>query len=163
MIRGVSCAMRVSSTGTNSYTPHVITCPCPWYLLLAQHFSYKLTYIYLFICRFILLCSKKVTLPNWWRMYKSFYFSHKPAWGGVLQGKIIRPIWVSSSCFRLFLGSRTCNLYLYIWQICVYIRRSFKLRLLRSALFLYLIYCNWFQLGCVLNMRYRYAKNNHIT
>ena len=38
---GVLCQKQVSSAGTSNYIPHilwdVITCPCPWYLLLGQH------------------------------------------------------------------------------------------------------------------------------
>ena len=40
-IWGVLCQKLVSRAGTSNYIPHflwdVITCPCPWYLLLAQH------------------------------------------------------------------------------------------------------------------------------
>ena len=39
---------QVSRAGTSNYIPQilwdVITCPCPWYLLLAQHSSYFLNY-----------------------------------------------------------------------------------------------------------------------
>ena len=41
---GVLCQEPVSRTGTSNYIRQilwdVITCPCPWYLLLAQHPSY---------------------------------------------------------------------------------------------------------------------------
>ena len=41
---GVLCQKQVSRTGTSNYTPQilwdVITCPCPWYLLLTQYSSY---------------------------------------------------------------------------------------------------------------------------
>ena len=44
-IRGVLYQKQVWRTGANNCTPHilwgVITCPCTWYLLLAQHYSYR--------------------------------------------------------------------------------------------------------------------------
>ena len=44
-IRGVLCQKQVSRTGTCNYITQymwdVITCPCPWYLFLAQHSSYN--------------------------------------------------------------------------------------------------------------------------
>ena len=40
-VSGVLCQKQVSRAGTSNYIPQklwdVITCPCPWYLLLAQH------------------------------------------------------------------------------------------------------------------------------
>ena len=40
---GVVCQKQVSGAGTSNYSPQilwgVITCPCPWYLLLTQHYS----------------------------------------------------------------------------------------------------------------------------
>ena len=45
-IWGVLCQKQVSRAGTSNYIPQilwdVITCPCPWYLLPAQHSSYEL-------------------------------------------------------------------------------------------------------------------------
>ena len=42
---GMLCQKQVSRARTNNYSPqylwYVITCPCPWYLLLAQHSSYE--------------------------------------------------------------------------------------------------------------------------
>ena len=46
MFLGVLCQKQVSSAGTSNYILQylcgVVTCPCPWYLLLAQHSSYNL-------------------------------------------------------------------------------------------------------------------------
>ena len=40
---GVLCQKQVSRAGTSNYIPgilwDVITCPCPWYLLLAEYSS----------------------------------------------------------------------------------------------------------------------------
>ena len=44
------CHKQVSRAGTNNYIPQilwdVITCPCPWYLLLAHKSSYTLTLLF---------------------------------------------------------------------------------------------------------------------
>ena len=49
---GVLCQKQVSRAGTSNYIPQilwdVITCPCPWYLLLAQHSSIVLFHNYFF-------------------------------------------------------------------------------------------------------------------
>ena len=59
VIWGHVCHQQVSRAGTSSCIPHnlwdVITCPCPWYLLLAQHSSISCcpAAIYLSsVCRF---------------------------------------------------------------------------------------------------------------
>ena len=49
LVSGVLCQKHVSRTGTNNYIPHylwdVITCPCPWYLLMAHSFYVAMTRI----------------------------------------------------------------------------------------------------------------------
>ena len=68
---------RVSRTGTSNYIPHrpwdVIFCPCPWYLLLAQHSQYLTTmWIHVpmlekFICMKTGFCCvfTKMEMPFW--------------------------------------------------------------------------------------------------
>ena len=45
IIARVLCQKQISRSGTSNYIPQilwdVITCPCPWYLLLSQHSSYR--------------------------------------------------------------------------------------------------------------------------
>ena len=57
-IWGVLCQKQVPRAGTSNYIPQilwdVITCPCPWYLLLAQHSTYEtqtLSSLYLLISK----------------------------------------------------------------------------------------------------------------
>ena len=55
----LSCEFKypVARTGTSSYTPQtfwdVIICPCPWYLLLIQHSSNMIYFLYLPLSLFI--------------------------------------------------------------------------------------------------------------
>ena len=56
-VSGVLCQKHVSRAGTNNYIPqiqwYVITCPCPWYRLLAQHFSVSGIWVIIFLAMLI--------------------------------------------------------------------------------------------------------------
>ena len=62
---GVLSKKQVSRSGTSNYIPqilwHVITCPCPWYLLLVQHSSYGSCFY-----RSIYVHLRMYTVKQWW-------------------------------------------------------------------------------------------------
>ena len=63
MRSGVLCPKKVSRARTSNYIPQilwdVITCPCPWYMLLAQHSIFHGVY-----CRYWWFCGSYCLRPN---------------------------------------------------------------------------------------------------
>ena len=93
-IWGLLCQKRISRAGTSNYTPQhlwgVITCPCPWYLLLAQHSTYG-------TCHDDVIKWKH--FPRYWPFVRGIHRSpvnsqHKGQWRGALMFSLIC-VWIN--------------------------------------------------------------------